>query len=83
MRHAVVVFAATATLVFHMGGHIGNDKVIYEVGRAVGHTGFGGLRAIRPVVSAVAADLDWSLLLYCCTCDSSTGETAVVSIVWK
>ena len=38
MRHAVAVFAATATLVFRIGEHIGHETVIYEVGRVLWDT---------------------------------------------
>lgn len=62
VRYAVTVFAATATLLFQVGVHVGHETVIYEVGRAVGQVGLGGLRTIRPMVRAVAADSEMPLL---------------------
>lgn len=80
MRHAAVVavFAAIATLPVHTAQNIGHANVVNVASRAVGHAELGGPRAIRPLVSAVAADSERSLL-HCCCCDSSIAvETAVV-----
>ena len=79
MRHAAVVafFSAMGTLPFHTARNLGDATVINVSSSAVGHAELGGPRAIRPVVSVVAADPERSLL-HCCCCDSSTVETAVV-----
>ena len=56
MRHAVTVFAATATLLVHVGEDMGHETVVYEVSCSMGHVGVGGLRPVRPMVSSVTAD---------------------------
>ena len=63
MRHAVTVFAATASLLFQVGLHVGHETVIYEVSRAMGYVGLGGLRAVRPMVSDFFAGSELLLLL--------------------
>lgn len=63
MRYAVTVFAAATTLLLHVGEHIGHGTVIYEVGRAVGQVGLGGLRAVWPMVSVIVAGPEMPLLL--------------------
>lgn len=64
MRHAVAAFPAMATLLFPIREYmvVGHATELYEPSRAVGHVGLGGLHATRPVVSAIAADSERSLL---------------------
>ena len=69
MWHVVTALGTAATLLYHLGCHIGHKTVYYEIKHAVEHVGVIGLRAVRPMVSAVR----------CCSCRTVT--TAVLLLL--